>query len=745
MRRLFTFLVLLSALSHGIAHSAPGPAVALFERDWQWRLEHHPEYATTIGDRRYNDRLSNLSPAAAKTRREHLRAMLEEARAIDRAGLNPQERLSLDLFIFDKERQLAILAFTPVDPQPLTSWDGLQVRLPRLVAQTPFANEEDYRNYIARLNALPGHVDGLIEALREGMRTGWTAPKTSVRAVPDQLRVLREHLADGPMGAPLRRIPGTIDVKVREELLAAGTTALNDSAAPALRRLEEFVRTEYLPAARDTLAASGLPGGPGYYAFLARNATGSELTPAELHALGLKEVARIRAAMVETVRHTGFRGNLPQFLAFARSDKRLFAHDADALLARYRRTIERAEARLPGLFGTIPEEEIGVKRLGLAGGSGQVAAYYEAGTPERSAALVVNTERLDSQPLWEVETLALHEAVPGHHLQVARARSLRELPAFRRKGWDDAYGEGWATYAESLGPELGFFRDSFSRFGYLNDDMFRAARLVVDTGIHALGWSRQQALDYLNANTANAQQDNEVEVDRYIAQPAQALSYKAGQLRFTALREKAQLALGPRFDLRRFHDALLGNGVLPLPLLEREMGKWLSVQLGGPEVPAPTQAPTQAAAPARAPGAGAPAVAVPALAPGATRPTPAPTKQDGETGTAPTPAPAPPKPPATAPASAAGKQAVETSTPATPPPAATPVKPPAATPAPAANKQPVEATPPAAKPAAAPAKPPAPAPAPSPDKRPGEAPAARITPGPEHAAGAAVPAPASAD
>jgi uncharacterized protein (DUF885 family) len=283
--------------------------------------------------------------------------------------------------------------------------------------------------------------------------------------------------------------------------------------------------------------------------------------------------------MAETVGRTGFRGNLSQFLGFARSDKRLFARDADALLARYRRVIERASARLPALFGTIPEEEIGVKPLGQAGASSQVAAYYEAGTPQRSAALVVNTERLDSQPLWEVETLSLHEAVPGHHLQVARARSLRELPAFRRKGWDDAFGEGWATYAESLGPELGLFRDPFSRFGYLNDDMFR--------GIHALGWSRQQALDYLNANTANAVQDNEVEVDRYIAQPAQALSYKAGQLRFQALREKAQLALGPRFDLRRFHDALLGNGALPLPLLEREMGKWLLVQAGAPDTPAP--------------------------------------------------------------------------------------------------------------------------------------------------------------
>jgi uncharacterized protein (DUF885 family) len=640
MRRLFLSLVLLSALFHGSARSAPGPAAALFERDWQWRLEHHPEYATTLGERRYNDRLSDTSLAAVRTRREHLRSMLEEARALDRAGLGAQEKLSLDLFVFDKERQLATLAFSPVDPQLLTSWDGLPVRLPRLVAQTPFATEDDYRNYVSRLNALPAHVDGLIEQLREGMRSGWTAPKASVRKVPELLRALREGLNEGPLSAPLRRIPSTIDPKVREELLAAGTAALNDSAAPALRRLEEFVRTDYLPAARATLGASTLPGGPGYYAFLARNASGGELTPAELHALGLKEVARIRGAMLDTVRDSGFRGSLPQFLGFARTDKRLFARDPEALLGRYRRVIERANTRLPELFGTVPEDEIGVKRLGQAGAAGQVAAYYEAGTPDRSAALVVNTERLGSQPLWEVETLALHEAVPGHHLQVARAKSLRELPAFRRNGWDDAYGEGWATYAESLGPELGFFRDPFSRFGYLNDDLFRAARLVLDTGIHALGWSRQQALDYLNANTANSPQDNEVEVDRYIAQPAQALSYKAGQLRFKALREKAQAALGARFDLRRFHDALLGNGVLPLPLLDKTMSKWLAAQLGEQDTPAPAKAPVEASPPAPVP-------------------TPAPTP-------APVPAPAaapvkPPPPTPATPAAAVIKRPGETS------------------------------------------------------------------------------------
>lgn len=586
MRRLFALLVLFTALFHGVARGAPEDARALFERDWEWQLQYNPEYATTLGDARFNARLSDTTLAASKAALDHARSALGEARAIDRNGLGPQDRLSLDLFIADKERQLALFAFHPFDPQPISAWDGLHVRLPRLVAQMPFATEDDYRNYIARLEALPAHVDGLVEQLREGMRTGWTAPKASVRALPDMLRNMRGGLMDGALAAPFKRIPATIDPEVREQLLAAGNAALKNSAAPALRKLEDFVRTDYLPAARESLGAASLPGGPGYYAFLVRQAGGTELTPAEVHALGLKEVARIRLAMLEAVKRTGFQGTLPQFLAFARSDKRLFPASADSLLARYRRTIARAEARLPALFGAIPQESIGVKPLGQAGAAGQVAAYYEAGTPSRSAALVVNTARLDRQPLWEVETLALHEALPGHHLQVARAQALGGLPAFRRHHWDEAFGEGWATYAESLGPELGFFKDAFSWFGYLNDDIFRAARLVVDTGLHAQGWTRQQAIDYLNANTANAAADNAVEVDRYIAQPAQALAYKIGQLRIKALREKAQAALGPRFDLRHFHDALLGQGSLPLPLLEREMGQWLAAQLAPPAPPA---------------------------------------------------------------------------------------------------------------------------------------------------------------
>jgi uncharacterized protein (DUF885 family) len=584
MRRLFVILVLLAPLA-ATAADAPAAELAheLFDRDWQWRMQYEPEYATTIGEHRFDSRLSDTSMAGRWTSAAHDKRMLEAIRRIDRNQLEGQDRLSYDLFIDDKLRRIASSDIAPVDPLVIGAQDGIHVRLPQLVAQMPFETEDDYRNYIERIAELPEHVDGLIEQMREGMRTGWTEPKVIVRALPAMLREMRSHLVDGPLGAPFRRIPATIDQEVRDELAQAGPDALLKKAAPALLRLEDFIRAEYLPAARESIGASALPGGQAWYALLARNATTTDLTPAEVHAIGLKEVARLKAQVPAAIERTGFRGTVSQFIAFAHSDPRLFFKDADALLARYRRAIGRAASRLPAVVATVPAEEIVVKPVDQPGG---LAAYYQAGSAYSPAALVVNVARLDTRPMWEIETLALHEALPGHHLQVARAHELTELPPFRRFGWYVAFGEGWATYAETLGPELGFYKDAFSAFGHLNDELFRAARLVVDTGIHAMGWSRQQAIDYLNANTANAPADNEAEVDRYIAHPGQALGYKIGQLRIAALRERAQSALGERFDERRFHDAVLANGPLPLALLEREINRWITAQTPAQKAPA---------------------------------------------------------------------------------------------------------------------------------------------------------------
>ncbi|MBQ5962326.1 DUF885 family protein [Massilia sp. ZL223] len=620
MRHLFATLALLAPLACAAVGpeadpptpATPAPSAAeqarkLFERDWQWQLRRAPERATGLGEQRHNALLSDTSLAARAAALEHEREMLEAAREIDRSRLEGQTLVSYDLFVLDKQQRLAAGALLPFDPQPLTAYDGLHVQLPRLVAQMPFAGEDDYRAYIARLKALPAHVDGLVEQLRAGLKAGWPMPKTVLRGVPDALRSLREGLQDGALAAPFKRIPAAVAPEVREELLAAGAAALNDSAAPALRKLEDFLRTDYLPLARDSIGASSLPNGAAWYALLVRQSTSTELTPAEIHAIGQKEVARLRLEVAALVPRTGFRGDPARFLVFARTDPRLFFPDAETLLGRYRRALARAENKLPKVVGTPPSAGLAVKPM-TAAGAGQPAAYYEAGSEQRSAALVVNVADLGARPIWQVDTIALHEGLPGHHLQVARAREL-ELPAFRRHGWFPAFGEGWATYAEGLGPELGFFQDPFSLFGHLNEQAFRAARLVVDTGIHALGWSRQQAVDYLNANTANPPADNEAEVDRYIARPAQALSYKIGQLRILALRKKARAALGERFDLRRFHDAVLGGGTLPLPLLERQVERWIAAETRPADAAAtPAAAPVApAAAPPPAPAAKPPA------------------------------------------------------------------------------------------------------------------------------------------
>jgi uncharacterized protein (DUF885 family) len=616
---LFTAPLLAAALLATTLLASPGAlaadgvkeqARALFERDWQWRLKHAPEFATSVGDHRYDALLADTSLAGAARALDHERRMLELARQLDRSQLSGQDLLSLELFMADKERALARSAIVPVDPQPITARDGIHIRLPQLAAQMPFVTEDDYRTYIARLNAVPGHIDGIVEQLRAGMRTGWTAPKITMAALPAQLRALREHLGDGALSEPFRRLPATIPQEAREKLALDGQAAVA-SLAPSLQQLEDFIRNEYLPAARPTIAASSLPGGPAWYAFLVNSATTTDLLPSEIHALGLKEVARIRTEIAALIPSTGFRGNLAQFIAFARSDQRLFYTEPEALLNRYRRTVARAASKLPLLFNAPPADELAVKPVQAAGAEGQGAAYYEAGSPDRVAALVINTSRLNTRPMWEIETLTLHEGLPGHHLQVARTQANAALPAFRRQGWYVAYGEGWALYAESLGPELGLLRDPFSRFGYLADELLRAARLVADTGIHTMGWTRQQAVDYLNANTANLPSDNEVEVDRYIAHPGEALGYKLGQLRIASLRAEAQAALGERFDVRAFHDAVLENGALPLSVLERQVRRWIAAQRTPPQEAAPavtSPATTPATAPATAPPATPPAM-----------------------------------------------------------------------------------------------------------------------------------------
>ena len=590
MRKLMAICVFsLLPLVAGAVDTADQQLRTLLSADWQWRLQTRPEYATAIGEHRFNHTLSDTSLAASRAALLHHRSVLQQARAIAAERLPAQDRLSLELFIHEQEETLRLLSLYPWQLQPISNQDGLHIRFGQMVAQMPFASESDYRNYLARLDAVPAHVDGLVEQLREAMVTGWVAPKTTVAAVPAMLRAMRESIESGALAAPFYSIPATITPAAREEFAQAGPAALRTKVAPALQTLEDFLRNDYLPAARDSISASALPD-DSYYTLLAAQHSGGAQTPAEIHALGLREVERIRTLIRAVIPRTGFKGSFAQFSAFVNSDRRMFYTRPDKLLARYRRVVSRANAQLPRLFLTLPSEDLVIKPAARANGEAVGAAYYEEGSARRPAGLVVNTARLDARPIWEVDALALHEGVPGHHLQVARAHQLAGLPAFRRHAWYPAYGEGWALYAESLGYEMGFYKDAFSAFGQLNSELLRAARMVADTGIHAMGWTRQQAIDYLNANTANALADNEIEVDRYIAQPARALSYKAGQLRIQALRARAQMVLGERFDVRQFHEAVLANGPLPLPILERQVGRWMAETLDA-AYPAPPPRP----------------------------------------------------------------------------------------------------------------------------------------------------------
>ena len=553
---------------------------ALFDADWQWTMRTFPEFATSVGDPRYNDRLSDSSLAGSRAQNAHAREMLARARGIDRAALNEQDAISYDLFIHEKEKALQAAQFYEYNPQPMSQLDGIHISFPQLVSQMPFNNIKDYHNYLARLRTLPRYIDGVIEQLQQGMASGWVAPAVTMQLIPDQLNDFVATLDRGPVSAPFNNMPSSIPQPIRAKLAREGELVLKQAVAPAFRKLETFMREKYVPASRASISASALPAGPAYYAHAVKVSTTTSMTPQEIHELGLREVARIQAQLRGVMQQVGFKGDFAAFVRHLNSDPRFFYTRPEEMLEAYRALVRRADAQLPQLFAELPRAKVDVKPVPAVGAENQAGAYYESGTPDgsRPGYFVANLSKLDSRPKWGMETLTLHEAVPGHHLQTARAQELKAIPNFRRFGWYVAFGEGWALYAESLGGEMGFFSDPYSMAGHLDAELFRAARLVVDTGIHALGWTRQQAIDYLNANTANPPHDNQVEIDRYIMWPGQALGYKIGQLKIRALRDKARAALGDKFDLRRFHNAVIDNGALPLDMLEAQIDRWIAQQ-----------------------------------------------------------------------------------------------------------------------------------------------------------------------
>ncbi len=555
---------------------------ALFEREWTERLRENPTFATSVGEHAYDRELPSVGEQDQARHHESAVAWLEELRAIDLAGLGETDRVSHAILERQLEDRIAGFRFKTYQI-PISADSGFHTALARLPREMPLTSVSGYENYIARLGEFPRYFDQQITNMRAGLAQGMTVPRVVLAGYEFGIE---PHMVEDPEKSvffqPFRELPAGIDAAEGDRLRDAGRAAIRDSVIPSYRSFLEFMVNEYRPNARTTLGASELPSGHDYYAQRVRYFTTLDVTSAEIHEIGLAEVARIRGEMQQIIDSLEFEGSFAAFLEFLRTDPRFYARTPEELLMRAAYLAKRMDGRLPALFKTLPRLPYGVepvpdhlaprytagRYVGAAKGSTQPGYYW------------VNTHDLPSRTLYTLEALTLHEAVPGHHLQISLNNELEQLPPFRRFSYISAFGEGWGLYSEWLGLEAGFYSDPYSNFGRLTYEMWRACRLVVDTGIHSMGWTREQVLEYLSSNTALSNHEIRTETDRYIAWPGQALAYKMGQLKINELRERAEGELGERFDVREFHDAVLLNGSVPLPVLERLIDRYIAEQSG---------------------------------------------------------------------------------------------------------------------------------------------------------------------
>jgi uncharacterized protein (DUF885 family) len=587
-------LFLLPILAAGCARpSVPTAGDRLrtqLEGDWKYWMTQYPEVATAVGYPGQNARWTDYSASANNARAAYLKESVARIAGIDRGDLGGDDQITYDLYRDLLETAAKGLDFNndampirSVIPHnlrmPMNQLEGVQQDVPGVIAQMPAATRQDYENIIARLRSVGPLVDQTIALMEQGISAGLMPPRITFRDVPAQVQA---QIVTDPLKSPLLAAfsawPSAIAEPDRAALAGQATIAYRDAVAPAFTRLHTFLTTRYLPACRETIGVGALPDGPAMYAYNVRWHTTTARTPREIHDLGLAEVKRIRSEMDAVIASSGFRGSYEEFKRFLRTDPRFFFPDAASLLSAYRDVAKRADPELAHLFGRLPQTPYGVKPVPDASAPSQTTAYYNPGSllAGRSAIMFANTYKLDSRPRWEMEALTMHEGVPGHHVQIALAQERQGLAEFRKNSSYTAFVEGWALYAESLGPEMGFYADPYSKFGQLTYEMWRAVRLVVDTGLHALGWTRDQAIAFFRENAAKADQDIIVEVDRYIVWPGQALGYKMGQLKIRELRTDAERQLGGRFDVRQFHDVVLGEGAVPLDVLDRQVQAWVA-------------------------------------------------------------------------------------------------------------------------------------------------------------------------
>ncbi|RSL18785.1 uncharacterized protein (DUF885 family) [Edaphobacter aggregans] len=551
----------------------------LFAEIWEDRLKHAPEYASYLGDKRYNDQLTDYSVQAVNASLERGRGFIERLSEIDTTGLTEQEQLSAKLMLRDLIDEQEGAKFKEWQ-MPVNQFGGFHTEMPRMVENLSFETVKDYDDYIARLKKIPTAFSQIMTNMQLGMDEGRMPPKYLLEKVLVQTQTLADQKPEeSPFARPLKKFPATISAADQKRISGELMEAISTQVLPAYQRFAKFLKVAYIPAGRKDAGVWALPDGDAYYAYRIRQSTTLNKSAEEIHQIGLDEVKRNEAEMLAIVHKLGY-PDLKSFRAALQANPKEHPASKEALLDAYKGYIAQMEPKLPGLFGTLPKAKVEVVAMPSYIEKDQAAAFYDQGSPDgkRPGRVDVNTYNFADRSMAPVEAVAYHEGVPGHHLQISIAQELTGLPEFRKQEYYTAYTEGWGLYSERLGKEIGFYQDPYSDYGRLENDTWRAIRLVVDTGVHAKHWTREQMVDFFREHSAIDETNIQAEVDRYIAWPGQALGYKMGQLKILELRQRAQTALGAKFDLKAFHDVVLDAGALPMDVLEQRVDAWIAAQ-----------------------------------------------------------------------------------------------------------------------------------------------------------------------
>jgi uncharacterized protein (DUF885 family) len=550
---------------------------ALIAELWEWNLQQNPVFASIIGDKRYNDQLGSASEKTILEQQAKEKEFLKRFQAIDPTGLPHQDVLNRELEIRDLKQDIWATDLN-LWQMTVNQMNGIHLFAPQLVTLLSFQTVKDYDDYIARLKQLPRVFDEDTANLRKGMANGLMPPKFLLEKVFEQTNGIAVQPPDQtPFAQPFDKFPSGFSEADKTRLKTAGLTAIKDDVLPAYAKFATFVKDEYVPKGRAEVGVWSLPNGDAIYAFDVRRYTTTDRTPEEIHQIGLQQVAEIEKQQLAIANKLGFK-DLKSFRESVKANPKLYAQSREQILELYRKYIDQMKPELPKLFGRLPKADLIVMPVETFREKDAPGAQYEPGTPDgsRPGHVQVNTSEPEKRTIISIESTAYHEGVPGHHLQGAIAQEVKDLPPFRQHGWYGAYGEGWALYSERLGKEVGFYQDPYSDFGRLEDEMLRAIRLVVDTGLHYKHWTREQVVQYFHDHSAIDEPNVQSETNRYIAWPGQALSYKMGQLKILELRARAQQQLGAQFDIREFHDQVVDSGALPLDVLEGQINAWIA-------------------------------------------------------------------------------------------------------------------------------------------------------------------------